>query len=205
MAQTKPKQKKEIVILAALLVIAAVVWYGFVGKNHIGAARLFQFGTSGQIPPLDVQDYAGPMLQLEKTRSTEYKASGRNIFVAHAVPVDPVKGNASGTPVQPAPKPFEPVGPRLPPPPPPPQLGMKFFGYGATPVNSPRLAFLQDGDDIRIVREGDVIKDRIRITHIGNDSIEYQDITTGIKNKEQLELPPTTSTSASPTPAGPTP
>jgi len=190
MAQTK--QKKEIVALVVLLAIAAVVWYGFVGKSRIGAAGLFQSGTAGQYAPLDVQDYSGPIQQLEKTRSTDYKASGRNIFVAHALPVDPVKGGT--VPQQPIAPPFRPQGPMPPAPPPPPQLGMKFFGYGATPVNSPRLAFLQDGDEIRIVREGDIIKNHIRITHIGNDSIEYEDTSTGMKNKEPLETPPPTTT-----------
>jgi len=190
MARTK--QQKEIAALVVLLAIAVVVWYEFVGKNHIGAAGIFQGDTAGQFVPLEAEDYAKPILQLEKTRSTEYKPSGRNIFVAHAVPVDPGKGNGPGTPVKPAPPPFRPQGPQLPPPPPPPQLGMKFFGYGATPVNSPRLAFLQDGDEIRIVREGDIIKNTIRITRIGNDSIEYQDINNGMKNKEPLETPPPT-------------
>ena len=190
MAQAK--QQKEIVALVVLMVIAAVIWYGFVGKNRIGAAGLFQTGTGGPYVPLDAVDYAGPIQQLEKTRATEYKPSGRNIFVAHAVATDPVTVNR---PTKPAPPPSACcTQPQPPAPPPKPELGMKFFGYGSTPVGSPRRAFLQEGDDIRIVGEGDIIRNHIRITHIGNDSIEYEDTNTGMKNKEPLELPPPTPT-----------
>jgi hypothetical protein len=191
MAQTK--QQKEMVALVVLIVIAAIVWYGFVGKSRIGAAGLFQPGTAAQYVPLEAEDYAKPILQLEKTRSTEYKASGRNIFVAHAVPTAP-EHTSGAAPTKPQDTWRIYDQPRPLPPPPPPQLGMKFFGYGSTPVNSPRRAFLQDGDVIQIVGEGDIIKSHIRITHIGNDSIEYEDTNTGMKNKEPLETPPATPT-----------
>ena len=67
---------------------------------------------------------------------------------------------------------------------------MKFFGLGTLPAPGPRRAFLQDGDDVRIVGEGDTIRNHIRITHIGNDRIEYEDIRTGMKNSTALEMPP---------------
>lgn len=67
---------------------------------------------------------------------------------------------------------------------------MKFFGLGTFPNPGPRRAFLQDGDDVRIVGEGDTVRNHIRITHIGNDRIEYEDINTGTKNSTALEMPP---------------
>jgi len=74
--------------------------------------------------------------------------------------------------------------------PPPPVLSMKFFGYGSLPTNGPRRAFLLDGEEIHIVEEGDTVQNHIRITHIGNDRIEYEDTLTGKKNSNNLELPP---------------
>jgi len=77
-----------------------------------------------------------------------------------------------------------------PPPPPPPVLNMKFFGLGTLPSSGPRRAFLQDGDDVFIVGEGDTVRNHIRITHIGNDRIEFEDTGTGAKSSAPLEMPP---------------
>ena len=179
MAQTK--QQKEIVTLVVLLCVAALVWYVFFGKNRAGAAGLFQLGPYKEIA---VEDYGKPIRQLAETRSTEYKPSGRNIFTA-ATPAPP-----PSAPSAPVPDPYRNAGPQLPPPPPPPTLDMKFFGLGTLNPNGPRRAFLQDGDDVRIVSEGDIIRNHIRINHIGNDRIEYEDINTGAKNSTALEMPP---------------
>lgn len=77
-----------------------------------------------------------------------------------------------------------------PPEPPPPTLEMKFFGYGNMQSKGPRQAFLQDGEEVHIVSEGDTILNHLRITHIGNDHIEFEDINTGKKNSKTLEMPP---------------
>lgn len=177
------KQQKEKIALLVLLVVAALVWFQFFGKARVENARSFK---GGQYQPIDAQDYRGEIRQLESTRGTQYKASGRNIFVARPEPIA----------APPKPKPvntFHPQGPQEPPPPPPPpkpELGMKFFGLGATPINGPKRAFLQDGDEALIVAVGDTVKNHIRITHIGNDRIEFEDINTGMKNTATLEMPP---------------
>ena len=67
---------------------------------------------------------------------------------------------------------------------------MKFFGVGSVPTSGPRRAFLLDKEEVRIVSEGDTLDNRIRITHIGNDRIEFEDINTGQKNSSNLELQP---------------
>jgi hypothetical protein len=82
------------------------------------------------------------------------------------------------------------VGPMPPPPPPPATLPMKFFGYGSLPSNGPRLAFLLDGEEVRIVQEGETVLSHIRITHIGNDRIEFVDTLTGQHGSNSLEANP---------------
>jgi len=178
MAQTK--RQKEITALVALLMIAGLVWYGYWGKHTVGTGSLFGAGYKF----LNAEDYGKPVKQLRDARETEYKSSGRNIFVA-ALPAPPP------APVVPAPDPIRPPsGPMLPPEPPPPVLGMKFFGLGTLPSTGPRRAFLLDGEEVRIVGEGDTILNHLRITHIGNDRIEYEDINTGKKNSTTLEMAP---------------
>ena len=47
-----------------------------------------------------------------------------------------------------------------------------------------------DGDEVHIVGEGDTVLNTIRITHIGNDRIEYEDVNTGMKNSSAMEMAP---------------
>ena len=182
MAQTK--QQRERIVLAVLLVVAAVVWYFYFGKHHSTSAGMT---VSGKYTPIDAEDYSVIFKDMAASASTVYKPSGRNIFIAGPVPVTT---NAAETVVKAPVK----KGPEYPtvhqPAPPPPVLTMKFYGYGSLPINGPRRAFLLDGEDIRIVQEGDTVQNHIKITHIGNDRIEYEDTVTGQKNSTNLEAGP---------------
>jgi len=183
MAQTK--QQTERIVLAALLVVAALTWYFYFGKSNVVTGGV---ATAEAYKPIDAQDYSIIFKEMGESQSTVYKPSGRNIFVPGAAPApQQTAGPAEVKEVKPT-HPF--VGPQKPPEPPPPVLSMKFFGYGALPTGGPRRAFLQDGEDIRIVQEGDTVQNHIRITHIGNDRIEYEDTVTGKKNSTNLEMPP---------------
>ena len=182
MAQSK--QQKERLALAVLLVVAVLVWFFYVRtpKATSGVENLATNYT-----PINAQDYSVIFKEMGESQSTVYKSSGRNIFVAGAAPVEP----SPMTPAAKLPEKIrEPRGPMPPPEPPVPVLTMKFFGYGSLPTSGPRRAFLLDGEDIHIVQEGDTVQNHIRITHIGNDRIEYEDTVTGKKNSNTLELPP---------------
>jgi len=185
MAQTK--QQKELVLLVVLLLVAGLVWHFYFGKHgaSYGAASV-----DGNYTPINAEDYSFIIKEMREAQSTEYKSSGRNIFIAGPATVTQEGNKAVEV------KPSEParllVGPTLPSEIPPPQLSMKFFGYGTTQPNGVRRAFLEppNGDPVLIVQEGDIVQNHIRITHIGNDRIEYEDTVTGKKNSSNLELPP---------------
>lgn len=182
MAQTK--QQKEIVVLVVLLVMAGLVWRFYLGKGRTEAGVL---STSGGYEPINAEDYGKVIDVLKSAQSTEYKASGRNIFIPGPAPPPP----GSTAPTQAAARPTKlPQGPFPQPEPPPPVLPWKLFGLGALPANGTRRAFLLDGEEVHIVAEGDTIQNHIRITHIGNDRIEYEDVNTGKKNSTILEMPP---------------
>jgi hypothetical protein len=176
------KQQKELGTLVGLLLVAGLTWFFFAGK---GAGSPTGQTEPYKYQPIDAQDYSVVLDRLRRAQSTEYKSSGRNIFVAV-----PVKVAEPPKPVEPPP--HLDSGPALPPPPPPPQLSMKFFGYGTLPSGGPRQAFLLDGDEVKIVSEGDTIQNHIRIVHIGNDRIEFEDTNTGLRNSAVLEMPPST-------------
>jgi hypothetical protein len=182
MAQTK--EKRERIVLGVLVTVMLVVGYGYFGPKKASSNGMT---ASGEYTPINAEDYSAIFKEMGESQSTVYKPSGRNIFIAGPVPVTPQTAA-----VQAEKKVETHLYPTvsLPPEPPPPVLSMKFFGYGTLPSNGPRRAFLLDGDDVHIVEEGDTILNHIRITHIGNDRIEYEDTITGKKNSTTLEMPP---------------
>ncbi len=177
------KQRNQLYALAALVAVALLVWY----------FRFAQHPTSGfsldnaTYTPINAQDFSGVLDELSKAQATEYKSTGRNIFIAGAVPVVPDPNAPKVT----TPKTVrQPLGPQPPPPPPPPILSMTFFGYGNLPSGGPRQAFLLDGEEVHIVSEGDTVQTNLRIIHIGNDSIEFEDVNTHLRGSKQIEASP---------------
>ena len=175
------KQKKQLAILAGLLVLAVVVWY-------------WESGASGMTPqlavrkvtytPLGVENPGLHRDKLEASRRTEYKSSGRDLF-SESAPPPPVAQK-----MDPAPRRIEP-----PPPPPPPPLptlppNMKFFGYGTVPNGTSRRAFLTDGEQVLIVGEGDTLLGRYRVIKIGNANLDFEEIATGRRNSAPLQEAP---------------
>jgi hypothetical protein len=180
MARTR--QQKELIAMAVLVLVAASIWY-----FHLGRAATPNSGNSAtNYSPINAQDYIVIINGLAKAQGTEYKSAGRNIFVMGAMPVEAAK-------LGPVKVPFRNYDqPQLPAPPPPPELPMVFFGYGMLPAGGPRQAFLkeQTGDEVHIVSEGDVVLNHIRILHIGNDRIDFEDTVTGQRGSKNLEAAP---------------
>jgi hypothetical protein len=179
MADTR--QRNQWIVLATLVLIAAMVWYFGFGSSGRGNTKL---SAAENYQPINAQDYGVVFVHLGITQKTEYKSNGRNIFTMTAVPVVVQGAAQAAKPVRAR------VGPMPPPPPPPATLPMKFFGYGSLPSNGPRLAFLLDGEEVRIVQEGETVLNHIRITRIGNDRIEFVDTLTGQHGSNNLEANP---------------
>ncbi len=177
------KQKKELIALAVLVLIAGSIWY-----FHAGRSTTPGKGTSARnYSPINALDYIVIINGLAKAQGTEYKSAGRNIFVMGALPVEAAK---QGPPK----KVFVVYNqPQPPGPPPPAVLPMVFFGYGMLPVGGARQAFLKEdppGDEVHIVSEGDVVLNHIRILRIGNERIDFEDTITGQRGSKNLEVPP---------------
>lgn len=186
------KQKRQLVVLIALLVMAGSVWGWYFRKNQIVVPTETASATQ-DYRLLAVENPHIRFEEMEKARRAEYKSSGRNIFSAAALPpqgshpVDPPKitwNSPCGAAVGPCPEP----------PPPPPKLppNLKYFGYGTGPNGTSRRAFFHDtnGDDVYIVNEGQLLLNRYRILKIGNDSLEFEEVSTGRKGTAPLEEQP---------------
>ena len=172
------KQKRQLVILIALVVVAAGIWLlYFRGDKPVVTADM---GAS-QYVPIKVEDPKPRTDEIEKARKTEYKnVGGRNIF-SREVPPPPAP-----------PRPKTPDVPQVivPVAPPPPQarpLPAKFFGFGTVPNGTVKLAFLTSGEEVFVLREGELFQNSFRILKINNTSLDYEDTATNLRSSVPLD------------------
>jgi hypothetical protein len=178
------KEKTKGIWLAALIVVAALVWY-LERRDSSAQATSSQIAGELTYKPLAVDN---PALQREKqaaSRKTEYKSSGRDLFSEMAPPPVAVAQKEERR---------APQGPVQLPPPPPPSLpgNVKFFGYGTVPNGTAKRAFLSDGDQIFIVAEGDTLLGRYRVVKIGNSNLDFEEIASGRRGSTTLSEEPIT-------------
>jgi hypothetical protein len=170
------KQKNQLALLAALVVVMIVVWYLNRSRPAVVAGNATAF-QSYQL--LAVENPQLHREKMEAAQKAEYHSSGRNPFSEIAPPppeaVKKVEEHRT-------------YGPVPLPPPPPPTLppNMKFFGYGTVPNGTSRRAFLSDGDDVYIVAEGDTLLGRYRIVKVNNANLEFEEISSGRRNTVAL-------------------
>jgi hypothetical protein len=176
------KQKHQIIVLIALVVVAGLVW-GFELHRQAPAVQTASFIEGYK--PLGRDNPRIRWEELERAQKTEYKSNGRNPFSMIAPPT-PGEVQAANDK-----KKIE--LPPAPPPPPPPTraqapANLKYFGYGTVPTGTPRRAFITDGEgEIFIVSEGDTLLGRYRILKVGNSNLEFQEISSGLPGTMPLE------------------
>ena len=69
--------------------------------------------------------------------------------------------------------------------PPPPPITLKFFGFENEP-GEPRKVFLSQGEDVFIAGEGEIVNRRYRVLHIGQNSVEMEDVLNN--NRQNIPL-----------------
>jgi hypothetical protein len=178
------KQKQQIIVLIVLVVVAALVWT-LEMRRQTPSAITTSFITDYK--PLGEDNpgiHWGPM---DRAQKTEYKSNGRNPFSPIAPPTkDELRDKAIADDKARNPQPIISPTPQLPtratlP------ANLKFFGYGTVPVGSPRLAFFTDGEDVFIVTEGATLLGRYKIVKVGNTSLEFQEISSGLPGTTPLD------------------
>jgi hypothetical protein len=176
------KQQKQLAALAALVVVAALVWYLESGKPMPGIADS-QFVVKAY-QPLPVENPELHWRKITDAQKTEYKSSGRNPFSMQAEPI-------ATTPTQIADKNGKHVivgpPPKVPDVPPTWPGNVSFFGYGTVPNGTARRAFLSVDGEVQVVGEGDTLLGRYRITQVNNGIIEFQDMSTGLRNTKTVD------------------
>lgn len=176
-------KRTQIYVLAGLTGLLLVVAYFYVFKTSVpGLPGVLAADT--KFEPLDVQEPSLRLDQLDRLRKLEYSGSHRNIFVAGAPPPPKAVAGEAAANVRPF------VGPKLPPPPPPLQIPAEFFGYASQTKSGRRVAFFTSGDDVLVVAEGDRFLNAFRLVHIGNESAEVEEVSTGRHAMVPLVQPP---------------
>jgi hypothetical protein len=191
------KQKNQIAALIGLVVVLLIVAWYYV--RSAPSENISQMSLAHPYAPLGVESPAPHFWEIEQARKTEYSKTLRNIFNPNSPPPppDPKKIVESHPIVR--------TGPPVPPVPVPPTLPVTFFGYGTVPNGTSRRAFLTNKEDIYIVAEGDTLLGRFRILKINNASLEFEEISTGLKNTAPLNLEEASAGSAAATTPAPVP
>jgi len=135
-----------------------------------------------------------PTLRLDllaKVQAVNIEGGRRNLFQVGAPPLPPepivpirrgqqVAGTVGPQPAPPPPQPMTPAVPQAPP------ITLKYYGYSSARGDSHKRAFFLDGDDILVAAEGETVKKRYRVVHIGVNSVVMED--TQFKHEQTLRL-----------------
>jgi len=138
---------------------------------RVAARTAIKPGRKGRSENLD------PTLQLDllaSSEQTEYRGSGRNIFVSQPDPVIP-KPMGSGRTDDPN-KAVE-TAYVTPTPGPAPSIPLQFYGFASRP-GEPRKIFLKLGGDVWVAGEGDTVDLRYKVIRITPTSVEILDSVT---------------------------
>jgi hypothetical protein len=189
------ENKTKTIIALVLVVLAAVLLVRLFRGGEQDAAPAPRVAASGSQPSsglasrpsggnpqsrkkasMQLAQTLDPTLRLDLLKASEdvtYKGTGRDIFRSQPDPVEIPK------PVTPDVKP----GPAVPPPPPP--IDLKFYGFASRKDGYKRI-FLLKGEDVFIAKEGDIVDRRYKIVHIGQNSVDVEDVLTN--NHQTLPL-----------------
>jgi hypothetical protein len=197
------EDKKKVIAMGVLLVIAIplVIYnfgsFGSVSGSSPSPSPAPATEVSQQQPDSganQVNQKKGPKVRertldptlrtdiLAASQKVEYTGGSRNIFHVQEAPVNipALAANPRPTP-PPAPTITEPPKPQIP---------LRYYGFSDRPGEA-KKAFLQDGENIFVAVEGDVVERRYKIVKITNRSILVEDVLNN--NQQNIDLtPPTT-------------
>jgi hypothetical protein len=165
---TKPERTRLTFLLAILFVLAVLAYFRTRGSS--GSPSLTT--ALGSYTPIEVENPSLRLDLLAGLHKIEYTGRHRNIFSEIAPPpvLTPAEIKARDAAIN-----APPVSTGLPPVPPV-QVDLKFYGYVDDPKTGNRRAFFTNGDDIFIAGVGDLLENRLRVVHIGNDSVELEEV-----------------------------
>lgn len=184
-AEDKKKLIVAVILMAAAVFVVGKFLFYSTGSGPAatspapasGSSRA-KAGVGGKKPVLMARSL-DPELRydwLEASENTKYQGNGRNIFRAQEIVIP--KPAAPPTKTTPPP----PVDPG---PPPPPPINLKFFGFANRPGEAKKV-FLEQGEDIFVASEGDIVNRRYKVLKIAPTSVEVEDVLNN--NRQSIPL-----------------
>jgi hypothetical protein len=184
------EDKKKLIIAVVLMLVALIV-VGEFFFNSGGTASTNPTSTDepaatprgktrpGNKKTVTIARSLDPELRfdwLNSSENTKYQGNGRNIFRAQEVVIP--------KPVAP-PQKQQPVAPPSPPPYQPPPITLKFFGFANRPGEAKKV-FLEQGEDIFVASEGDIVDRRYKVLRIAPTFVEVEDVLNN--NRQSIPL-----------------
>lgn len=183
-AENKKKLILAIILMAAAILVVGKFLFYSTGSEPAAASPAPAAGTSrakvgGGKKPVLMARSLDPELRydwLAASENTKYQGNGRNIFRAQEIVIPKPAAPAIKTPPPP------PVDPG---PPPPPPINLKFFGFANRPGEAKKV-FLEQGEDIFVASEGDIVNRRYKVLKIAPTSVEVEDVLNN--NRQSIPL-----------------
>ena len=183
-AAAKPTPRGQLIALAALVAVAAVLLWRAEGiSNRLG--HLIGAGN-GDAAVQRLLRQPNPTLHwgyLQEVRSVRYRGELRNLFApAPVAPPAPAGGVAAAAAAAQAA-----AGP-----PPPPPIPLRFYGYATRPGQTKRV-FLRWNRKIFVAAEGQVVADRYKVIRIDPKAVAIEDLQEQRTEVLPLLVPPNAS------------
>jgi hypothetical protein len=174
--------KRERSLVGVLVVLAAISGIIYYFNNRTTSSASSTVIVDGNYTPISVENPSLRLDLLEGLQHVEYKGSHRNIFSEtpppHVPTPEEIKKAAANAP---------PVMPAAPAQPPPIIVNLKFYGYVDDARTGARRAFFTNGEDIFIAGIGDMLENRLRVTKIGNDTVELMEVSSSRRTTIPIE------------------
>jgi hypothetical protein len=172
-------RERSLVWVLVVLAVASGLIYYFNNRGTSSASTVISAG--GDYKPIAIENPSLRMDLLEGLQRVEYKGSHRNIFSEAPPPHVPTAQEiAYNKAHEPPPIVVQPVIPPV-------QVNLKFYGYIDDTRTGARRAFFTNGEDIFIAGIGDTLENRLRVTRIGNDTVELMEVSSSRRTTIPIE------------------
>jgi hypothetical protein len=173
--------KRERILVGVLVVLCAISGLIYYFNTRETSSASSPISVEGNYQPIAVENPSLRMDLLEGLRHVQYTGSHRNIFSETPPPHIPTpeeikRAQANAPPIVPQPPPVPPV-----------VVTLKFYGFVDDAHTGTRRAFFTNGEDIFIAGVGDTLENRLRVTRIGNDTVELMEISSSRRTTVPIE------------------
>lgn len=167
-ASTPAEQRRQLLLLGGLVVVAVAVGYSqFGGTAAEVTAPASNAQATGAVPARSTASLPEPLRLADLEPVPEQVAGARNPFGFGSRPAPPAPPPAPAPP----PRPVVTAPPTPPGPPPLPPIQVKFLGFVEDPSHPGKVVALGINGGVVVAREGELVDGRYRLLKVGLETI----------------------------------